>query len=417
MSLIGRMASSRSRSNQAFSESFWTGFSPQSKSGQSVNAHTALQVSAVFDCLRVIGEGVAQVPFRVMKSRPGGGSDAAIKHPAFKLAYRKPNTWQTSFEFRENLVFQAGLLGNFYCFKNYVRGRLTELTPFPPGSVTVRQDQNTGKLLYNVTLHSTGPTSSGAPVVCKEFPQEAIWHVKGPSWDTLTGMDALKLAREAIGLSLATEEAHALLHANGAKTSGIYSIDAELNKAQYTQMQEWVTKQITGANRFRPFIMDRGGKFTPTSMTGVDSQHIETRKFQIEEICRRFRVMPIMLGAGEKTSTYASAEQMFLAHVVHTLSPWYERIEQSADINLLTDREQDEGYYFKFNPNGLMRGAAKDRAEFMWKMWQMKAINSNEIRAFEELNPYPEGDEFFIQQGQTPLENSGGVADEKINPA
>lgn len=386
--------------NSAFVEPFWGDFMRSAKSGVAVNAKTALQVAAVFDCLRVLGEGVAQVPFKLFKARPGGkGSDPALIHPNYRIAYRRPNSWQTSFEFRENLVFQAGLLGNFYCFKNIVRGVLRELIPFPPGSCTPRIDFNTGKIVYCVSLSNVGVTIPGGHDTYREFPAEAIWHVKGPSWDTVTGMEAVKLARETIGLAIATEESHALLHANGAQASGIYSVDGMLDHKGFEQLQAWVEKNITGANRYRPLILDRGGKFTQTSMSGVDSQHIETRKFQIEEICRMFRVMPIMLGAGEKTSTYASAEQMFLAHVVHTLSPWYERIEQSADVNLLNEQEQDAGYYYKFLPNGLMRGAAKDRAEYMWKMWQMKAINSNEIRAFEEMNPYPEGDDFYVEQG------------------
>jgi len=142
-------------------------------------------------------------------------------------------------------------------------------------------------------------------------------------------------------------------------------------------------------------------------MNGVDSQHLETRRFQIEEVCRAFRVMPIMIGHPDKTATYASAEQMFLAHVVHTLSPWYERIEQSADVNLLTKEEQDAGYYVKHLTNALMRGAAKDRAQFYWQMRQMGAINADEIRAFEEMNPREDdgGKEFWTPGNMTENNN------------
>lgn len=400
MSIVGRMIPQRS--NVAMSEPFWRDFIPMSTSGKAVNANTALSVVTVFDCLRVLGEGVAQVPFKVFKDRPGGGKDVAAEHPAYRLVYRRPNSWQTSFEFRENMVFQAGLLGNFYCYKNIVAGKLRELVPFPPGTVTPREDERVNRLVYDV-IFANGE--------CRTLPPELIWHLRGPSWDTKIGMQAVSLAREAIGLSLATEESHALLHANGGQTTGLYSISGTLDSKGHADLSMWVDKHITGANRFRPLVLDREAKFMPTAMTGVDSQHIETRKFQIEEICRSFRVMPIMVGAAEKTATYASSEQMFLAHVVHTLSPWYERIEQSADINLLTKQEQDQGYYFKFIPNALMRGASKDRAEFLYKMWQMKAINSNEIRELEEMNPYPGGEEFYIAQGM----NKEAENEEEIN--
>lgn len=145
-------------------------------------------------------------------------------------------------------------------------------------------------------------------------------------------------------------------------------------------------------------ILDDDAKYTPFGMTGVDAQHLETRKHQIEEICRAFGVMPIMIGHADKTATYASAEQMFLAHVVHTLSPWYERIEQSADAQLLTEEDRAAGFYTKFSPNALMRGAAKDRAEYykaaLGTTQQPGWMTRNEVRALEEMNPVPGGDQF-----------------------
>jgi HK97 family phage portal protein len=136
--------------------------------------------------------------------------------------------------------------------------------------------------------------------------------------------------------------------------------------------------------------MDRNASFTPLMMTGVDQQLIETRRFQIEEICRAFRVMPIMVAHSDKSSTYASAEQMFLAHVVHTLAPWCQRIEQSADVNLLTPEQRRAGLYTKLNLNGLMRGAAKDRADYYsrglgaggGKGW----LTQNDVRGFEDMD-------------------------------
>jgi HK97 family phage portal protein len=161
----------------------------------------------------------------------------------------------------------------------------------------------------------------------------------------------------------------------------------------------WIETRIGGSNRHKPLVVDRGAKFTPISMSGADAQTIENRRFQIEEICRAFRVMPIMIGQADKAATYASAEQMFLAHVTYTLTPWVSRLEQSIDCNLLTEDEISQGYYSKFNLSGLMRGAAKDRAEFYDKMYRMKVLNPNEIRGLEEMNSYSGGEQYYIEPG------------------
>lgn len=373
-----------------------TGFT--AKSGKSVNVTTALQVVAVFACLRVIAEGVAQVPLKVYRDRPSGGKDPAKDHPLYDVLHRKPNPWQTSFEFFESLVYHTALTGSFYAFKSAVGGQIIELIPLEPGTVSVHRNVDTS-LTYKVTKNGEA----------RIFPQSAIWHVKGPSWNTWQGMQAVDYAREAIGLSIATEEAHAKLHANGAQSSGLYSINDTLKPEQYKDLRDWIEKSIAGENRFKPFILDRGATWTQISMNGVDAQHLETRKHQVEEICRAFRVMPIMIGQADKAATYASAEQMFLAHVVHTLCPWYERLEQSIDVNLLSQADRENGIYAKFLPNGLMRGAAKDRAEFYNKMWQMGVYSPNDILKLEDENPYEGGDKRYVPANfmLTDKENNG----------
>lgn len=376
------------RSNQAFAESFWGDLvsSARSRSGKSVTLTSSLEVMAVLGCVRVISEDVAQVPLKLFQKRKDGGSDVASEHPLSDLLDVGPNDWQTSFEFIENLIIQAALAGNFYGFKNQVRGSVREIIPFPPG--TVREDWKE----LTPTYWCTGSDGSQ-----KDFPAGAIWHLRGPSIDTKTGMAAIKVAREAIGLAMATEEAHAQLHANGVQASGMYSVDATLNPEQYKKLSDWIAKQISGENRFKPFVLDRGAKFTPNSMNGVDSEHLATRKHQVEEICRAFRVMPIMIGQADKAATYASAEQMFIAHVKYTLQPWFRRIEKSIDKFLLTKEDRQKGIYAKFLPNALMRGAAKDRAEYYYKMWSMGTMNPNEIRALEEQNPYDGGEIYRVQ--------------------
>lgn len=352
------------------------------KSGASVSHQSALEVSAVLACARVIAEGIAQVPFKVYKHE-GANVVPATGHPLYRVLHRKPNGWMTSFELRETMAMHCVLTGNAYAFVNRLRGSVAEIIPLPPGSVSVKQKDD-----YRLEYKVTAPSGKTVTV-----PQEAIWHWRGPSWDAVSGLDVVKLARESIGLAMSTEESQSRMQKNGASISGTYSVEGTLNAEQYKAMRAWLDKEFDGAaNLGKTKLLDRNAKFHPQSMTGIDAQLLETRKYQIEDICRSFRVIPILAGySGDKANTYASAEQMFLAHVVHTLSPWYERIEQSAECHLLTDKEVAEGYFVKFNAAGLMRGSHKDRSEYFAKALGAGGspawMTQDEVRALEELNP------------------------------
>lgn len=352
------------------------------KSGATVNAQTALETSTALACARVIAEGLAQVPLKLFRSRPDGGSDLAKDHPVYALLYRRPNEWQTSYELREQMGLHLVLCGNFFAFKNIVRGKLLELLPFDPGSVTVTRSDSL-VLSYQVRL------SNGSKM---DVPAANMWHVRGPSWNGWMGLEGVKLAREAIGLALATEEHAARMFSNGARVGGILSTDSTLKTEQVQELRKsWEETQGGNANAFKTAILWGGLKFQPSSQQNDHAQLIEQRKFQVEEVCRTFRVMPIMVGYSDKTATYASSEQMFLAHVVHTLGPWYERVQQSAEVNLLTEQDRAAGYYVKFIVAGLLRGAHKDRAEYFAKALGAGGspawMTQDEVRSLDELNP------------------------------
>lgn len=370
-----------------------------SSSGMTVTVDTALQVTTVLDCVRVLAEGVAQVPLKLFQESADGRTRTPAKaHPLYALLSTKPNPWQTSFEFRESLMFHTTLCGDFIAFKNVVRGTVRELIPFLPNTVTVKRDTSTLELTYEVRA------PNGSQQV---FPASAIWHVRGPSWNTWSGMGAVHLARDAIGLAIAAEGNQSAYHKNGGQVSGLLSMEGNLSDQGHAQLRAWVEKNYVGPeNAGKWMILDRGTKFTPMQMTGTDAQQLETRRHQVEEICRAFRVMPIMVGFTDKTATYASAEQMFIAHVVHTLSPWYQRLEQSINVNLLSEEDRAAGIYAKFNANGLMRGDFGSRTE-----GYAKALGSggspawmeiNEIRALEEMDAVTWGDGKPQSTNQTP---------------
>lgn len=353
-----------------------------SGSGARVTAESALNVTTVLACCKVIAEGVSQVPFKLY--RDGTARTDASDHPLFDMIYRAPNAYQTSFEFRETVMFHVLLTGNAFVhiLRVGMARRVASLELLDPKRVTVERKSD-GKIRYFYQPETGSRT---------EIPSTDVWHIRGPSWNSWMGMEAVKLAREAIGLAMATEASQADFHRNGARVSGLYSVSGAMSPEKFGQISAWMDRHGQGGDRAgKPFVLDNGATFSNMQMTGVDAQHLETRKHQTEEICRAFRVMPIMVGQSDKAATYASAEQMFLAHVVHTLLPWYERIEQSADVNLLTADDRRAGYYTKFNPNALMRGAAKDRGEFYAKALGAGGgpawMTQDEVRGLEEMQP------------------------------
>ena len=349
------------------------------KSGKTVNVGTAIEVSTVFACCRVVGEGIAQVPLKLMRESKDGSSRLPAKdNGLYHVLSFRPNPWQTSFEYRETMAWHLTLTNNHYSFINRLRGKIIELIPLTPASVNIVRASDL-TLTYEVTADNGSKQT---------FPAESIWHVKGPSWNSWAGLEAVKLAREAVGLAMATEEASSSLHKNGVRPSGVYSVEGTLKDDAYKSLSNWVNTHLGGAeNTGKALILDRAAKWQSTAMSGIDAQSLETRRFQIEEMCRFFRVMPIMVGYSDKAATYASAEQMFLAHVVHTLAPWYQRLEQSIDANLLTDKERAEGLYSCFVEEGLLRGSMAETKETLLGYVNGGLITPNEGRAKLDMNP------------------------------
>lgn len=336
----------------------------------------ALQVTTALRCASIRAEGIASVAFKLYRRSTERGlirRREADDHPLFDIISLAPNEWQTSFEFRETIGLHLALCGNAFCFINRVRGKIVELIPFEPGHVTIERGKN-WRLTYRVTPPDGGQQET--------FPQEAIWHLRGLSWNGYLGLEYTTLAREALGLALALEESHARMHDKAVRPSGVLSAEGELTEPQFLRWRTWVDAYYSGAaNAGKALILDRATKWHSLQMTGVDAEHLKTRGFQIEEICRAFGILPIMVGyTGDKSSTYASAEQMFLAHLSFTLRPLYERVEQSAARWLLTKEERAAGLYFDFSENQLLRASLKDRGDFWGKGINNTIFTPNDAR-------------------------------------
>ena len=349
-----------------------------SKAGQPISVSTALECSAYLCGTRVIAEGLAQVPCKVIQESEDGTRRVAVEHPVYKLLHRKPNVWQTSFEFREQIAFHLVLCGNAYVFVSRdSQGKIIELLPYEPGCVTVTR-------LADMTLVYRLSLAGGQSVY---VPYENMWHIRGPSWNGWQGLDGVALARNAMGLALAAEEFGSELFLNGARPSGILTTESgsSLTPAQMADIRaNWVAAHVGSGQRMKTAVLS-GVKWQPLSSSPDEAQFIELRKFQIVEAARALRINPIMLMHQDGTAAYASVEQMFLAHATHTLGPWFERFEQSAEVNLLSEKEWDQGFRVELFDGDLVRGTAKERAETNAIKAQNGVLSRNEWRDDDDM--------------------------------
>lgn len=354
--------------------------------GQQVNEYNALDTAAVFCAVRVIAEDVAKMPVRVIEETfdANGVARTAVArdHPAHRLLARRPNSWQTSYEFWEGMILSAALgPGGLAVIVRDASGVIRELLPIPPGSWSVEQLSDYG-LRYRIDY---------ADKTHGYFHEKDVFVLRGPSLDGFQALPAVRQAREAIGIARNLETQQARLAANGGKPSGVVSFDSPLKP----ETQEKIRK--TYANRFGPggegglMFLDAGAKFTSMTMSMVDAQYIESRRLQIEEIARVFRVHPTKIFQQDKASTYASVEQHNRAHVIDTLSPWLRRAEHAANRDILNN---DPNYRVDFDERALLRGDHKDQGEYYTKALgaggQPGWMTPNEIRHERDMNPIDE---------------------------
>jgi HK97 family phage portal protein len=378
----------------------WIGWS--TTAGGYVTERNAVDVAAVFCAARVIAEGIAQIPIRVLRedyTNEMVRRSTARDHWAHRLLSVRPNSWQTSYEFREGMIFCAALGKGALAIKNVVNGEVRELLPVPPGAWSVEQLHDWSlRIRVDYSDKTTG-----------YFTQGQVFFVRGPALDGFQALPAIRQAREAIGLSRALEQQQAKLAGNGGKPSGVLSFAQALSPEARDKLRETWQQKFGAGGDGGIAILDSDAKFQSMTMTSVDAQYIETRRLQIEEIARVFRVQPIMLMQADKAATYASAEQMFRMHTIHTLGPWMKRFEQAADRDILGFAD---GLRVDLDERGLTRGDFKDQAEYYTKALgaggQPGWMTPNEIRAERDMNPV---DELWANQIPRGAMNPEGEAD------
>ena len=409
MGILSGLFHSRDKPTNATSGSSYRFFLGGSTSGKAVTERSAMQMTAVYSCVRILAEAIAGLPLHLYTYKDDGGKEKAIGHPLYLLLHDEPNPEMSSFVFRETLMTHLLLWGNAYAqiIRNG-KGEVVALYPLMPNRMTVDRDSS-GQLFYTYQMNNTdAPTMKAGTVILK--PSDVL-HIPGLGFDGLVGYSPIAMAKNAIGLAIATEEYGAKFFANGATPGGLLEYPGTVKDPD--RVRESWNKGFSGSqNAGKVAILEEGMKYTPISIAPEQAQFLETRKFQINEIARIFRVPPHMVGDLEKSS-FSNIEQQSLEFVKYTLDPWVVRWEQSLSRALFTPDEKKR-YFFKFNVEGLLRGDYQSRMNGYATARQNGWMSANDIRELENLDRIPAedgGDLYLINGNMLPLVHAGAFAD------
>ena len=413
MGLFSGLFKSRDKPQNSTIGSSYTFFMGGSTSGKPVNERSAMQMTAVYSCVRILAEAVAGLPLHLYRYTESGGKEKAIDHPLYLLLHDEPNPEMSSFVFRETLMTHLLLWGNAYA--QIIRNGKNEviaLYPLMPNKMEVDRDER-GQLYYKYQRsNDEAPTMEGSSVILK--PSDVL-HIPGLGFDGLVGYSPIAMAKNAIGMAIACEEYGAKFFANGAQPGGVLEHPGTIKDPQRVR-ESWQRSFGGSGNANKIAVLEEGMKYTPISIAPEQAQFLETRKFQINEIARIFRVPPHMVGDLEKSS-FSNIEQQSLEFVKYTLDPWVIRWEQSIMRSLLSPEEK-KTYYVKFNLEGLLRGDYQSRMNGYAIGRQNGWMSANDIRELENLDRIPTeegGDLYLINGNMLPMRDAGAFANTTTN--
>ena len=409
MGILQDLFRSRDKPKDALTGSRYSFFYGNTSAGKSVHEHTAMQMTAVYSCVRILAETVAGLPLHVYRYTDNGGKEKHWQHPLYRLLHDEPNTEMTSFAFRETLMSHLLLWGNAYAqiIRN-ARGEVIALYPLMPNKITVDRD-NSGRLFYLYRRNPEDFSSQGKPSEVYLQPSDVL-HIPGLGFDGLVGYSPIAMAKNAVGLAIATEEYGAKFFANGAAPGGVLEHPGVIKDPQKVK-DSWNTVYQGSGNAHKVAVLEEGMKYQPIGISPEQAQFLETRKFQINEIARIFRVPPHMLADLEKSS-FSNIEQQSLEFVKYTLDPWVVRWEQAMCRTLLTESEKPK-VFIKFNVDGLLRGDYVSRMSGYATARQNGWMSANDIRELENLDRIPTelgGDLYLINGAMTKLQDAGAFA-------
>ncbi|HRV29855.1 MAG TPA: phage portal protein [Spirochaetia bacterium] len=409
MGILQGIFKARDKPKNALGGSRYSFFFGNTSAGKPVNEHTAMQMTAVYSCVRILSETLAGLPLHVYRYNDSGGKEKYLKHPLYKLLHDEPNPEMTSFAFRETLMSHLLLWGNAYAqiIRN-ARGEVIALYPLMPNKMTVDRDSK-GRLFYLYSRTSDDAPTLGDDSQVYLSPSEVL-HIPGLGFDGLIGYSPIAMAKNAVGLAIATEEYGAKFFANGAAPGGVLEHPGTIKDPQKVK-ESWNSAYQGSQNAHRVAVLEEGMKYQPIGISPEQAQFLETRKFQINEIARIFRVPPHMLADLEKSS-FSNIEQQSLEFVKYTLDPWVVRWEQSMCRALLMESEKPI-VFIKFNVDGLLRGDYVSRMSGYATARQNGWMSANDIRELENLDRIPAefgGDLYLINGAMTKLQDAGAFA-------
>ena len=407
MGIFSGLFKSRDKPTDSTVGSRYTFYMGGSTSGKTVTERSAMQMTAVYSCVRILAEAIAGLPLHVYRYNSDGGKEKAIDHSLYLILHDEPNPEMSSFVFRETLMTHLLLWGNAYAqiIRNS-KGEVVALYPLMPNKMSVDRDEN-GQLYYQYLRSIDEVGGKSETVILK--PTDVL-HIPSLGFDGLVGYSPIAMAKNAIGLAIATEEYGAKFFANGAAPSGVLEHPGTIKDPQRVR-EAWQSQFGGSQNSGKIAVLEEGMKYTPISISPEQAQFLETRKFQINEIARIFRVPPHMVGDLEKSS-FSNIEQQSLEFVKYTLDPWVIRWEQSIMRTLLTPEEK-KSYFVKFNLEGLLRGDYQSRMNGYATARQNGWMSANDIRELENLDRIPAeagGDLYLINGNMLPLQQAGAFA-------
>ena len=378
-------------------------------SGKPVNERTAMQTTAVYACVRILAEAIASLPLHVYEYQDDGGKKLVHDHPLYYLLHDEPNPEMTSFVFRETLMSHLLIWGNAYA--QIIRdgaGRVLGLYPLLPDKMEVQRDDR-GNIYYVYSRNSDENP------MFKEYGNiklkaEDVLHIPGLGFDGLIGYSPIAMAKNAVGMTLACEEYGASFFANGANPGGVLEHPGVL-KDPSKVMESWNSVYRGVNNAHKIAVLEEGMKYQQIGIPPEEAQFLETRKFQINEIARLYRIPPHMVGDLDKSS-FSNIEQQSLEFVKYTLDPWVIRWEQSLQRSLLLPGEKGK-YFIKLNVDGLLRGDYQSRMNGYAVGRQNGWFSANDIREMENMNPIPDeegGNLYLVNGAMTKLADAGAFA-------
>ena len=407
MGFLSGLFRSRDAPRNSTSGSAYRFFMGSSTSGKRVNERSAMQMTAVYSCVRILSEAVAGLPLHLYQYTDKGSKEKAVDNPLYFLLHDEPNTEMTSFVFRETLMTHLLLWGNAYSqiIRNG-KGEAVGLYPLMPDRMTVGRDEK-GRLYYEYMVSSDDAKTLKDGTV-RLSPYDVL-HIPGLGFDGLVGYSPIAMAKNAIGLAIAAEEYGSKFYANGATPSGILEYPGTVKEPDKVR-ESWNAGFGGSSNAHKIAVLEEGMKYTPISISPNEAQFLETRKFQINEIARIFRVPPHMVGDLEKSS-FSNIEQQSLEFVKYTLEPWLVRWEQAMQRALIPQDDKSK-YFIKFNVDGLLRGDYQSRMQGYATARQNGWMSANDIRELENLDRIPAedgGDLYLINGNMMPLSMSGAA--------